>query len=410
MNNLNVVVMGQNCKRTLGLCLDSVKSADNLIYLDGGSDDGSINLAVEKGAILIENEYSQEDFGMNGKQRNYYLNYMKKNYPGWCLAIDADEVVEDLGELKEVIQKLPKGVYSVKMRHFIGNLGQEDFTQPEHFVLNRLFHTDAADGYQEAEHTVLKANDGFTMAAVKNTTIWHLSYIPNLWELKDKYENHLKKSNMHTKEFLKGWYYAHLFGKYPTKEVNPEEIPKIILNDFGIDKDEFYFSKRILESKHFLDALDWKNFFKCESVIEFGCGLGPRVYAMNKIGLNAKGIEISKYAVDNAYDKNIKLGNILNKIDYKSDLVVAYDVLEHLEYKDLNKAIDNLINSSKKYILISVPVIGDPNLEADKTHKIKETKEWWIKKFTNKELKLIKTPENFLFKEQLIIFKNGLEE
>ena len=72
--------MGQNCKRTLGLCLDSVKSADNLIYLDGGSDDGSINLAVEKGAILIENEYSQEDFGMNGKQRNYYLNYMKKKF------------------------------------------------------------------------------------------------------------------------------------------------------------------------------------------------------------------------------------------------------------------------------------------------------------------------------------------
>ena len=88
-----------------------------------------------------------------------------------------------------------------------------------------------------------------------------------------------------------------------------------------------------------------------------------------------------------------------------SSFVLAFDVLEHLNYKDLDKAINNLVKSTNKHILISVPVLGDPNLEADPTHIIKEDKEWWIKQFTDKRLKLIPTPEHFQFKEQIMIFE-----
>lgn len=30
------VVMGQNCDKFIGMCLDSVKDADDIVYCDGG--------------------------------------------------------------------------------------------------------------------------------------------------------------------------------------------------------------------------------------------------------------------------------------------------------------------------------------------------------------------------------------
>jgi len=173
--------------------------------------------------------------------------------------------------------------------------------------------------------------------------------------------------------------------------------------------DEFYFKNRGIEVKHFIDAKNWKDFFCCKTAFEFGCGIGPRVYAMNFVGINARGSEISQYAVDNSIikDKVIQEDIINSKYDKiePTELVIAYDVLEHIPYKKLNDAINFLINRTTKHILISVPVIGDPNLEADPTHKIKKSKAWWKKKFTDKGLIEIDVPDNFLFKQQLMIFE-----
>ena len=42
---------------------------------------------------------------------------------------------------------------------------------------------------------------------------------------------------MHSPEYLKQWYHAHLFGKYPKKEFDPVELPKQVLDAFGLNKD-----------------------------------------------------------------------------------------------------------------------------------------------------------------------------
>lgn len=273
---LVVVIMGQNCEKFIRMCLDSVKDADAIVYCDGGSTDLSMRVAQSEGATVIENPYEQKDLAMNGKQRNFYLNYVKENYPDyWCLALDADEVVEDLSKIKEFINKedTEPTLYSVRMRHFISDLGHEDATEKYHFVLNRLFKIDQAVGYPEVEHPVLQGKS--QPLATECTTIWHLAYIPNLWEYKNKYVNHLNKSNMHTPSYLKEWYYSHLFGYYQKTQIDPVEIPKIILDEFLVDKDEFYFRNRGLEVKHFLDAMHWKDHFKPKTAVEFGCGLTP---------------------------------------------------------------------------------------------------------------------------------------
>jgi len=213
---------------------------------------------------------------------------------------------------------------------------------------------------------------------------------------------------MHSPEFLKEWYLAHLFGGYPRRTINVSHIPSFILNEFGIEHDEIYFRGRKIETKHFIDAIDWKNHFKPGKVLEIGCGLGPRVFAMNNIGLNATGIEISTYAVGKTFSPGkVFYGNIvtLDPKQNKYDLIVAYDVLEHIHYNDLPKAINNIKQMALKNVLISVPVIGDPNLEADSTHKIKQTKKWWINEFISFGFKLKETPVNFQYANQLIILE-----
>lgn len=407
------IVMGQNCERFIGMALESVKDADAIYYLDGGSTDNTLNIAQDflhnhpeiKPSQIDIHPYDQEDLGMNGKQRNFYLKYLKKNYKNyWALCIDADEIVENLQMIKEFIQLAKAGIYSVRMRHLIGDLSHEDSKVEIHPVLNRLFKISCAQKYEEREHPVLIGKN--IANEILMSTIWHLAYCPNMWEIKKRYDNHLKKSQMHTAGYLKEWYYQHLFGTYPKKQFNPVELPSILLNHFGVNKDELYFTNRRLEHKHWIDAVHWKEFFKCKSATEFGCGLGPRIYAMNKVGINANGLEISQYAVDNKLHKRIVQADVTNCFSINPvDLVIAYDLLEHLSYDKLGHAIDNLIKSTKKHILISVPVLGDPNLYRDPTHIIKETKEWWINEFTIKKLKLIKTPDHFLYPEQILIFE-----
>jgi 2-polyprenyl-3-methyl-5-hydroxy-6-metoxy-1,4-benzoquinol methylase len=422
MEKLIVVIMGQNCEKFIGMALESVKDVDEIVFCEGLEPNqkdipisNSYKIFREKcpSGHWIGNVYNQEDPTMNGKQRNFYLNYIRKEFKNdWCLVIDADEVVENLNEVKKFIQTANPGLYSIHMRHFIHNLGYEDAMVPKHFALNRLFKIDEADKYPEVEHPVLQPKDVSKQDVTEITTLWHLGYISGVFDIYKKYLNHSLKSNMHTPQFLKQWKNSHILGKYPIKEVNILEIPKVILNNFGIDKDEIYFSNRGLEVKHFIMAKQWADFFGDMehnhnlSVLEFGCGKGPFGYALNSYGINFYGIELSKYAVDNSFIQ-ISKGNLLDyKVnDFKPDIVLLFDVLEHLNYEDLDRAIIISIILTKKYILVSVPVIGDPNLEADSTHIIKESKMWWINKFVEKGLKKIPTPEHFLFKDQILIFE-----
>lgn len=423
MNKLTVCIMGQNCKRFIEMCYESVKSADHIVFCDGGSSDGTIEYLKSKGfkwepvpitdknynKTLIYQTYNQEIKQMNGRQRNFYLDYLKEKFPNdWALCIDADEVVEDLSKLKQFIQTAKPGIYSPRMRHFIGDLGHEDATRTIHPVINRLFKIDQALGYLEVEHPVLNG-ENISNEIVMDTTIWHLAYIPNLWEIKRRYDNHIIKSDIHTPEFLRQWRNAHLFGRYPKTPINVLDIPNIILKNFEVDKDEFYFENRGLETKHFIDASNWKQFFSCNTATEFGCGLGPRVYAMNCVGIRTNGLEISKFAVEHKLHPNIIQCDVSNSFSINQvDLVVAYDLLEHIPYDKLDHVIENLIKSTKKHILLSIPFLGDPNLEADPTHIIKESRDWWIEKFTSKGLKLIQTPDYFQYKNQILIFNRNI--
>jgi len=99
---LVIIIMGQNCEETIGMCLESVKDADVIIYCDGGSTDETLQTIKDfkycihedsyKHVTVIENKYDQDNPNMNGIQRNFYLNYLKENYQDdWALCLDSDD-------------------------------------------------------------------------------------------------------------------------------------------------------------------------------------------------------------------------------------------------------------------------------------------------------------------------------
>lgn len=422
-----VVIMGQDCEKHIGMCLESVKDADAIVYCDGGSTDNTLKYvtsfdeAVYNNApeipttfTIIQNPFDQEDKEMNGKQRNFYLEYVKEHYPGWwCLALDSDEVVEDLQQIIKWINKYNdiSDLYpcvSVKMRHFIGDLGHEDTTVKEHMVLHRLFKITKDLYYPLGEHSILLCKDKQPRKyECRDTTIWHLAYIPNMWEIKKRYDNHMKKSEMHTPDFLKKWYYAHLFGKYPRQEIQLTDIPQAILSAFEIDKDEFYFANRGIELKHSLMVKNWYDYFKPKSVLDLGCGRGPYLYFWKWYIDICKGIELSNWAVNNAFCNDIeqgditKLGDKHNLFEHYS-LVTAVDVLEHLNDEELDKALKHMAKKSKRF-LFSIPFIGDPHLENDKTHKQFRTKDEWKKLITKHGIKVKDAPTDWMFHEQILV-------
>jgi len=421
MSKLICVVMGDNCTNFLDMCFDSIIDADKIVFLWGCDDIKTKEMFLEwqnkysNKFHLLEYRYNQDDKGQNGKSRNFYLKYLQENHPEeWVLCMDADEVLAKDGilNIKKYIEAYdisPLKVHSVHMRHLIFFLNQEDNTVEKHYVLHRLFKVSDNLSYPLLEHPVLQGED--LIGKCDATTIWHLAYIPGLWDIKRRYENHLAKSNMHTPEYLRQWRNAHYFGTYPRKQFDPQELPDQILKNFGIDRDELYFENRKkLEPKHMIDAADWALTFKPNKVLLCGDGMGHRTYALRRIGIDATGFDVSLYAVMNSpYNigsKYLFCDNIIDDMDHwkaQFDLVVAYDILEHLTYDQLDIALRNCEQWTTKYLLVSVPTVGDPNLLADKTHLIHETKEWWQNKIAEHGFKILSTPEHFLFQEQLIL-------
>lgn len=409
-----VCMIGENEEKALRHSIPSfINKVDAFVYVDGGSKDDSVTVAKTLGGqklFLIESPFQHANKGANGIQRNIYLEYAKKNFPGWlCLVVDPDEVVS--GNLAFADHK--NNNWNIPMDHFIGNLGRVDATLPSHVVLRRLFIVTPDVYYPLEEHCVLQGPNLLPPAVTQSETckLWHLGYARNMYTLLDRIHTHKEKSIMHNKRFLDDWYHGHLLGYYPTRPFDFHQLPNSIRETFEINTDFLYFKGReTLQANHFIDAIHWKHHFKPESVLEVGCGMGPRIAAMKMLGLKAEGFDVSRYAVENnpfglVQNKDIWVGNIVDEyVTKKYDLVVAYDLLEHLSLEELELALDKLKQYGKDF-LFSMPFLGDPNLDADPTHKIKQSRTWWIEKLVSKGFSIETTPSFFQFNHQLIVAK-----
>ena len=84
---LSVVVITKNAADKLRNCLDSVRWVDEIIVVDGGSTDGTVDIAREYGARVINSEFVGFD-----AERNKGADAAAGD---WILQLDADEVVTE---------------------------------------------------------------------------------------------------------------------------------------------------------------------------------------------------------------------------------------------------------------------------------------------------------------------------
>ncbi|MBN2485005.1 MAG: glycosyltransferase family 2 protein [Bacteroidales bacterium] len=97
MPRISVVIITCNEEQNIGRCIDSVKEvADDIVVLDSGSADNTINIAKEKGARVF-----QHGFDNFVAQKNRALTYA--SFPH-ILSLDADEALSQ--QLKDSILEI----------------------------------------------------------------------------------------------------------------------------------------------------------------------------------------------------------------------------------------------------------------------------------------------------------------
>jgi hypothetical protein len=82
---LSAVVITLNCSSQLGVCLDSLAFADEIVVVDSGSTDGTVELAQARGARVVH-----QDWLGFGPQKQFAAEQARHQ---WVLSVDADEQV-----------------------------------------------------------------------------------------------------------------------------------------------------------------------------------------------------------------------------------------------------------------------------------------------------------------------------
>lgn len=115
---VTVVVPTLNEATNLALCLERLKGFAEVIVLDSGSTDGTIQIAKAHDANVIDFRWD----GRFPKKRNWYLRNFTPRCE-WVLFLDADERVDDAfcSELATVLPGTPHAGFEIRYRNwFLG--------------------------------------------------------------------------------------------------------------------------------------------------------------------------------------------------------------------------------------------------------------------------------------------------
>lgn len=132
MAKLSVIVITKNEAENIRACLESVKWAEEVIVVDSGSSDSTVQICRQLGAQVYEHDWP--GFGI---QKNRALSYATND---WVFSIDADERVTP--ELKAQLIKAMEGgsedgFYLPRLSQFCGRFIRHSGWYPDYVL--RLF-------------------------------------------------------------------------------------------------------------------------------------------------------------------------------------------------------------------------------------------------------------------------------
>jgi glycosyltransferase involved in cell wall biosynthesis len=99
MPKLSVTIIAQDEEDRIGAALDAIRCADEILVVDGGSRDGTVEMCRARGCRVLTRPF--DDFG---RQKRFAAEQASHD---WVLNLDADEVMSP--ELNEEIRHLMAG-------------------------------------------------------------------------------------------------------------------------------------------------------------------------------------------------------------------------------------------------------------------------------------------------------------
>lgn len=123
--------------------------------------------------------------------------------------------------------------------------------------------------------------------------------------------------------------------------------------------------------------------YKPTSVFEIGTAKGFMLDYLQEMGVDAWGVEVSSYArneaklKDKIFRADFFAGDMTEPID-KYDLVVSFDVLEHIPQAQVDNVIKMLKKAKRQFHMITTT---EYDFHGDDTHYSSYPKQWWLDKF-----------------------------
>lgn len=153
------------------------------------------------------------------------------------------------------------------------------------------------------------------------------------------------------------------------RSISKTEEDRKIAREFG--KDFFDGDRKHGYGGYVYNPIYWsevvktfKDYWKLDSnskVLDIGCGKGFMLYDLQKLikGIEIRGVDISKYAIENSIDsiKNyLSVGNANNLLfeDNYFDVVISINTIHNLDKDQCAKSLQEINRVSKKFSFITV--------------------------------------------------------
>lgn len=148
-SSISAVVITFNEEENIRRCLESIKWADEIVVVDGGSQDRTVEIAKEFGAKIVTHKF-EGDFGLE-------RNIGNQNATGdWILALDADEEIPQEGRraIEEILENGSRySAYNVlRNQYFLGHFMRHGGRQ--HRIIN--FYKNGKAHFEGRVHHLVK--------------------------------------------------------------------------------------------------------------------------------------------------------------------------------------------------------------------------------------------------------------
>ncbi|MGC1165693.1 MAG: methyltransferase domain-containing protein [Solirubrobacterales bacterium] len=94
------------------------------------------------------------------------------------------------------------------------------------------------------------------------------------------------------------------------------------------------------------------------SVLDAGCAMGFLVEALRERGVDARGIDVSEYAISQVHEsirEHCEVRSLTDPITRRYDLIVCIEVLEHIPAADADAAVGSLCAASDRLLVSTTP-------------------------------------------------------